>query len=1201
MMMADNPKISIEVSATGVNAVTTALNSVKTAGVNAEKALANFFKVLNENQGKPTKAIKEQATVANATVEAVNKVATAQKKQSSQTKQIIKEEQSLQDALYKAEQRKYEEIGKQVALQKESIELGKKQLEQATKQIIKTPAKVTPYQTFKEFNESLNPKLIADPYAQYNRKSKGQLLREQQATKIDVEIEPKSIKKAGNDIEKLFKKAKDTKIQPVVEPKLKPNKIESEFKQFTNKLANLATIYITIDTGKRLINIADEYRLLQNNVKLVTRDQNEYEKSLQSITKTSEKAGLKINQSASIYSRFAIELSKMGKNNAETNKFFETTVKLGSIGSSSVSSMNAALTQLGQSLGGVVQADEFRSIREQAPLIANALLEYYGKIKNGAKGAAISQGELQKMFKDGAVKSIDLYNAIIAKAQLAEDVFNRLPVSVERSFNALQNTFAKTFTQLDNSIGISQGLSIAIQGLAKSIDFLGQNTDNIKKILAVTATTATILSVSFGVGIVKAIGTLIPMLATMWASLKTGILLIGASITALSPLQTALITVATVGLGFFVSNFVDGMQTTRESVYKATNGMISDLDILMAKFLGFAEFMKAFNNNVQNSIISNIVIPLQNLQITNKNKDYEGYFNSLTDLSNRVKNVPNSINKAWQDAGVSAQKTENVFLKNAGQNQAKANALFGMGLGTKQKPFTGAEKENKKEKSKLESLRAELARTNSDLAQANLLYQQSNISVEAYAKQKQDNEQVARYNQLMGDYIGKKNKAISTTAKLIVNKETEIKLINHLSEFYSQYKIEIEKTTGLLSDEIALSQALASGSLAVYRAKEKQLAIDKAIREEQEKSKAGGFGALDKKQIAKITEKAKADQALKEKGIANQGNKSIETEFENLKNTFSDLTFLQNALNAGGLNGYKIAEKELRIKKAIREEEQKRLEAGGIGLTQDEQKRIKQLEEQKILAEEVAKKVEGTTQRLKNQYEEMGNAIKTAFDNTIEHMVNGTSSFKEIFVGLMRQLAVNALRALVSSGLQAFFDKFNGQTSFLGGLSGLLGKIAPSVANGITPTGSFGSGLFGTIGSGLTAIKAGTGGLGASSAGGSLSGLASFASKIGGFFGGFKATGGDMQANKAYVVGERGAEIFKPATSGTMIPNHAIGGGSSVVSNVNITMNGDGGSSSDQLKQSAQAISDMVKMKVYEILNTEKRQGGMFNRTGSYA
>jgi hypothetical protein len=62
-------------------------------------------------------------------------------------------------------------------------------------------------------------------------------------------------------------------------------------------------------------------------------------------------------------------------------------------------------------------------------------------------------------------------------------------------------------------------------------------------------------------------------------------------------------------------------------------------------------------------------------------------------------------------------------------------------------------------------------------------------------------------------------------------------------------------------------------------------------------------------------------------------------------------------------------------------------------------------------------------------------------------------------------------------------------------------------------------------------------------------------SGIGGFlgFGGNRAMGGPVARNTAYVVGERGPELFVPQGSGTIIPNNRMGGGGTTI---NLTVNG---------------------------------------------
>ena len=59
--------------------------------------------------------------------------------------------------------------------------------------------------------------------------------------------------------------------------------------------------------------------------------------------------------------------------------------------------------------------------------------------------------------------------------------------------------------------------------------------------------------------------------------------------------------------------------------------------------------------------------------------------------------------------------------------------------------------------------------------------------------------------------------------------------------------------------------------------------------------------------------------------------------------------------------------------------------------------------------------------------------------------------------------------------------------------------------------------------------------------GGNVAGL------VNGVLGMFRANGGPVRGGSSYIVGERGPELFRPASSGYIVPNHQLGGGTSVV------------------------------------------------------
>ena len=80
------------------------------------------------------------------------------------------------------------------------------------------------------------------------------------------------------------------------------------------------------------------------------------------------------------------------------------------------------------------------------------------------------------------------------------------------------------------------------------------------------------------------------------------------------------------------------------------------------------------------------------------------------------------------------------------------------------------------------------------------------------------------------------------------------------------------------------------------------------------------------------------------------------------------------------------------------------------------------------------------------------------------------------------------------------------------------------------------------------AMIPGMGGLGASQ-------VTGFKDILGSLMGGAFADGGRPPVGKMSLVGEKGPELFVPGSSGTIIPNHALGGGGAVIPDVRISGN----------------------------------------------
>ncbi len=131
--------------------------------------------------------------------------------------------------------------------------------------------------------------------------------------------------------------------------------------------------------------------------------------------------------------------------------------------------------------------------------------------------------------------------------------------------------------------------------------------------------------------------------------------------------------------------------------------------------------------------------------------------------------------------------------------------------------------------------------------------------------------------------------------------------------------------------------------------------------------------------------------------------------------------------------------------------------------------------------------------------------------------------------------SLNSLAVSLSENFaQSFADTILSGQNFLEGMKAIFIDLAKQIASMIIKA------LV------LSAILSFTG-LGATAGAQKAFGAdQSFKGLLGGMFGGGFASGGQPPLGKVSLVGERGPELFVPSQKGTIIPNHALGGGGAI-------------------------------------------------------
>ena len=94
--------------------------------------------------------------------------------------------------------------------------------------------------------------------------------------------------------------------------------------------------------------------------------------------------------------------------------------------------------------------------------------------------------------------------------------------------------------------------------------------------------------------------------------------------------------------------------------------------------------------------------------------------------------------------------------------------------------------------------------------------------------------------------------------------------------------------------------------------------------------------------------------------------------------------------------------------------------------------------------------------------------------------------------------------------------------------------------------------------------------------------------RFGAFSDSRRADGGPVMRGSSYIVGERGPELFSPGVSGMITPNHALGGSTNIVVNVDAS-----GSSVEGDEQKSRELGRMISAAIQSELINEKRPGGL--------
>lgn len=171
--------------------------------------------------------------------------------------------------------------------------------------------------------------------------------------------------------------------------------------------------------------------------------------------------GVAVGESVSAFQRFSIAAREIGATSDQVVRLVGGLQRVAIVSGASTQEISSATLQLAQALAsGVLQGDELRAILEAMPLLAEGLSRELG----------VSIGELRKLGSEGQLTAERVFPALLRATERLGAEFERAPLSLGRAFGQLTAATDTFLGQLDQAIGLSNGLARALAGAARVLD-----------------------------------------------------------------------------------------------------------------------------------------------------------------------------------------------------------------------------------------------------------------------------------------------------------------------------------------------------------------------------------------------------------------------------------------------------------------------------------------------------------------------------------------------------------------------------------------------------------------------------------------------------------------------------------------------------------------------------------------------------------
>lgn len=232
---------------------------------------------------------------------------------------------------------------------------------------------------------------------------------------------------------------------------------------FARTGAQIAGAFLASEVIRSAVTLSDAATRIDNSLKVAGLSGEELERVYQRLSKAAVENGAPIETLAALYGKAAQNQKELGVTTDELIGFTNNVALALRVAGTDAASASGALLQLGQALGaGKVQAEEFNSILEGAPTIAQA-------VAAGLKEAGGSVSRLKGLVVDGKISSEAFFRAFEAGAPVLQEKVKGSVFTIEQASENMKSALIDLVKEFNNSTGASENFANGINSAAKVV------------------------------------------------------------------------------------------------------------------------------------------------------------------------------------------------------------------------------------------------------------------------------------------------------------------------------------------------------------------------------------------------------------------------------------------------------------------------------------------------------------------------------------------------------------------------------------------------------------------------------------------------------------------------------------------------------------------------------------------------------------